>query len=119
MKKPVRSLAALPTLVTLGNAFCGFLAVTYVLEALYAQSAGDDAAFRSILDRVIDHGQQEYIISVHWLKTALAVREEVEHAPAPLATRLVAALNRFLGSRQKRRQSVRTAYQSLQFVDRE
>lgn len=34
MRASVRSLAALPTLVTLGNAFCGFLAVTYVLEAI-------------------------------------------------------------------------------------
>lgn len=34
MSKPVRDLTALPTLVTLGNAFCGFLAATYVVAAM-------------------------------------------------------------------------------------
>ncbi|MEE9392784.1 MAG: CDP-alcohol phosphatidyltransferase family protein [Planctomycetota bacterium] len=33
MKPSVKTLTALPTLVTLGNTFCGFLAMTYVLEA--------------------------------------------------------------------------------------
>ena len=36
MKRPSRSIAALPTLVTLGNAFCGLLAATYLLEAALA-----------------------------------------------------------------------------------
>ncbi len=38
MKPQSRHIAALPTLVTLGNAFCGFLAATYLLEA--ASQAG-------------------------------------------------------------------------------
>ena len=33
-KKIVRSIAVLPTLLTLGNAFCGFLALAYVADAL-------------------------------------------------------------------------------------
>ena len=40
MKKPVKTIRALPTLVTLGNTFCGLLAVTYALEAtMYAGQA--------------------------------------------------------------------------------
>jgi len=33
--KTLKPLAALPTLITLGNAFCGLLAVTYVVDAMH------------------------------------------------------------------------------------
>jgi nitrite reductase/ring-hydroxylating ferredoxin subunit len=69
--------------------------------------------------RVLDHGQGEYIVSVHWLKLALAVREEMQSLPDEQATYLGAALNRFINSPLKRRQARRTAHQSLQFVAKE
>ena len=53
MKKPVRTLAALPTLVTLGNAFCGFLAVTYVIEAVAAHTVDDVAGFYRYLELAV------------------------------------------------------------------
>lgn len=68
------------------------------------------------LQGVYDHGQGEYIVSVHLLKTALAVREEVVGLPLEQSRVLVAAFNRFIKSPLKRKQTRRTAYQSLKFV---
>ncbi len=72
-----------------------------------------------LVNRLFDHGQDEYIVSVHLLKTALAVREEAAMAQAGQAAILGAALNRFFNSPLKRKQARRTAYQSLQFVSGE
>ena len=73
----------------------------------------------SLLERVMDHGINEHIVSVHLLKTALSVREEMAVLDADEARLLVAALTRFFDSPLKIRQARRTAHQSLQFVDRE
>ncbi|MDH3452947.1 MAG: hypothetical protein OEN20_11030, partial [Gammaproteobacteria bacterium] len=74
----------------------------------------------STIERLFDHGQGEYIVSVHWLKTTLAIREELaEPLPGRAREVLAAALNRFVNSPLKRRRARRTAYQSIQFVTRE
>ncbi len=73
----------------------------------------------NILEQVFDHGIDEYIASVHWIKTALAAREEIELASAHTGQIIFAALNRFINSPLKRKQPRRTAYQSLQFVAKE
>jgi hypothetical protein len=78
-----------------------------------------DVKLRQLLERVLDHGQGEHIVSVHLLKTALAVREEIANLDQADAEILVAALTRFFDSPIKRRQARRTAHQSLQFVARE
>lgn len=78
-----------------------------------------DGYFSQVLERVFDHGLGEYIVSVHVLKTALAVREECSMLSPQQASILAAALNRFMHSPLKRRHSRRTAYQSLQFVARQ
>ena len=78
-----------------------------------------EGQLKSLLERVLDHGQGEHIVSVHLLKTALAVREEVTDLDRGDAEILVAALTRFFESPLKRRQARRTAYQSLQFVAKE
>ena len=83
------------------------------------RSKSIDRDLKGILEQVLDHGQQEYIVSVHWLKLALAVREEISELPAGPDEVLFAALNRFINSPLKRRQARRTAYQSLQFVEKE
>ena len=77
------------------------------------------AQLQSLLERVMDHGINEHIVSVHLLKTALAVREEIAELKPEHARLLVAALTRFFESPLKRRQARRTAHQSLQFVARE
>jgi nitrite reductase/ring-hydroxylating ferredoxin subunit len=74
---------------------------------------------QQLLERVLDHGQGEHIVSVHLLKTALAVREEIAGLEQADAEILVAALTRFFDSPIKRRQARRTAHQSLQFVAKE
>lgn len=78
--------------------------------------ADPEAELDAILQGVFDHGQGEYVISVHWLKTALAVKEEIAELPVEQSRVLVAALKRFIESPFKRKQTRRTAYQSLKFV---
>ncbi len=73
-------------------------------------------AFEDIIDQVFAHGIGEHIVSVHLLKTALAVREEVNDLSEPDAMQLVASLNRFIRSPLKRRIPRRVAYQSLKFI---
>ncbi len=67
----------------------------------------------------MDHGQGEHIVSVHLLKTALSVSEEMRRLDPPDADILLATLPRFIESPLKRRQTRRTAHQSLQFVAKE
>jgi len=76
------------------------------------------AALDELVERVLDHGQGEHIVSVHLLKTALAVRDEIGRLDAADAGLLVAAVKRFFESPIKRRQARRVAHQSLQFVAR-
>lgn len=69
------------------------------------------------LKSFFDHGQFEYIVTAHLVKTTTAVRDELNHNPdGPWAATLVAALNRFLHSPLKLRHSMRTANQALSFV---
>ncbi len=81
--------------------------------------ADPEATLDELIERVLDHGQGEHIVSVHLLKTALAVREEITGLPRDDAVLLVAALRRFFDSPLKRRHARRTAWQALQFVARE
>jgi nitrite reductase/ring-hydroxylating ferredoxin subunit len=78
-----------------------------------------DGKLTHLLERVLDHGQGEYIVSVHLLKTALAVREEVSNLSDADVEILVAGLTRLFDSPLRRRQARRTAHQSLQFVSKE
>jgi nitrite reductase/ring-hydroxylating ferredoxin subunit len=69
---------------------------------------------------LFDHGCPEFIVSVHLLKTVLAVREELGAGlPHEVAATLAAALNRFISTPLKRRHVRRTAYQAIRFVARE
>lgn len=72
-----------------------------------------------LLQQVLDHGLGEHIVSVHWLKTALAVREEMRILSKDEGQLLAAALHRFMHSPLRRRQARRTAYQSLKFIENE
>jgi len=78
-----------------------------------------DGELSQMLSTVLDHGQGEHIVSVHLLKTALAVRDENRQLDESDRRLLTASLKRFFHSPLKRRQSLRTAYQSLKFVERE
>ena len=81
---------------------------------------GDIAeGMNTLLQQLLDHGQDEHIVSVHLLKTFLAVREELVHLDEECGRYLYAALNRFFNSPLKRRQTRRTAYQSLKFIEKE
>ena len=81
-----------------------------------AQAFLDDA-----LKRVLDHGQFEYIVAVHYVKLLSAVKAEITAAPeAPHQPAwvpvMLAAVNRFLNEPFKRKHALRTAHQALGFV---
>jgi hypothetical protein len=81
--------------------------------------AVDDSAgfFHEQTEALFDHGKEEYIVSVHLLKTLLAARQEVARAQTEETRQLImAGLNRFLHSPLKRKHVRRTARQALQFV---
>ena len=70
--------------------------------------------------RLFDHGEFEYIVACHHVKTLMAAREEIAAAPnAPWVATLLAALNRFSQSPLKRKHASRTAHQALSFVSAE
>lgn len=76
-----------------------------------------DAFLGNSLASLFDHGQFEYIVSAHLIKTATAVKGEIEANPdAPWQETLLAGLNRFLHSPLKRRHPLRTARQALSSV---
>ena len=91
--------------------------------------AGAEGAefFEAAAARLLDHGQPEYILSGHLLKTFMAVRaeatelSEVSGVPDASGARadLLAALNRLLNTPIKRKFTLRSARQSLDFVARE
>jgi len=67
---------------------------------------------------LFDHGNPEFIVSVHLVKLLTAVEEEIAERPevawGPLAT---AAVNRFLNSPLKRKHALRTAKQAIATVE--
>lgn len=72
-----------------------------------------DAALKGLLD----HGQQEYIVSIHLVKLLTAVKAEVTASPgAPWVPTLLAAVNRFLHEPLRRKHPLRTARQAMDFV---
>ncbi len=81
-----------------------------------AFAVADSAAFLArSTDRLFDHGVDRFIISVHLLKT-LTAGAALAHAVPSAASTLLAALNRFLNARIKRRHVLRTARQMRAFV---
>jgi hypothetical protein len=81
--------------------------------------------FEAAAARLLDHGQPEYILSGHLLKTFMAVRAEATQLSGTrfegsgARADLLAALNRLLNTPIKRKFTLRSARQSLDFVARE
>ncbi|MCH7555782.1 MAG: hypothetical protein IIC08_07320 [Proteobacteria bacterium] len=73
--------------------------------------------FEGAVEALFDHGRDEYIVSVHFLKTLLAAREELRADPdGPAAAPLAAALHRLTHETLKRKHTLRTARQAMDFV---
>lgn len=95
-------------------------------NAPYTDASLDAALWRvgdaaSFIDEAVatlyDHGQAEYIVSVHFVKTLLAARDEVTSGAAgEAAAPLAAALNRLVNSPLRRKHARRTAHQAMAFV---
>ena len=77
-----------------------------------------DAFFAEVDDRLLDHGHDRYIVSVHLLKTASSVRKLLASGEAGRSGELaLAALNRLLHSPVRRKMVRRTARQARRFVE--
>ena len=81
----------------------------------------DEAEFAArAAGTIIDHGIGLPIFPVHWLKTWLAVADEIALGLSPGAkSAALAAVNRLLAVRFKQRHALRNAHQALGFVARE
>ena len=81
----------------------------------------DDAVafFAGAYERLFDHGRDEFIESVHIVKTLMAAEAELAAASAATAAAMLAGVNRFLNSPLKRRHVRRAARQALAFVARD
>ena len=80
--------------------------------------ADPDGFFAGVERTLLDHGQDRYIVSVHLLKTAAAVRK-LRAAPETgrSGELALAALNRLLQSPVRRKMVRRTARQAMRFVE--
>ncbi len=88
------------------------------LERWAVADAGD--FFAHAIEGVLDHREDEFIVSVHRLKTLLAARSLHAQGLSP-STRaaLLAGVNRYLASPVRLKQVRRTVHQALQFVARD
>ena len=79
-----------------------------------------DAFFDHALASIMDHSQDEFIVSAHLLKTTLAAKRLVAaKLPAHVNALVCASVNRFLNSTVRRKQVRRTVYQAMHFVARD
>lgn len=76
-----------------------------------------DSFFSEKILDLFDHGKEEFIVSVHLLKTLLAARQECREGAAEVRNLVSAAINRFLGSPMKRKHVLRTARQARQMAE--
>ena len=73
--------------------------------------------FQDITLMLMDHGQSEYIVSVHLLKTVQAVKRLSSLPQMGAASEVaLAALNRLLSSPLRRKMVRRTARQAIHFI---
>ena len=80
--------------------------------------ADPDAFFAEVARTLFDHGQDEYIVSVHLVKTAAAARNLAASRETGRAGELaLAALNRLLHSPVRRKMVRRAARQAMRFVE--
>jgi nitrite reductase/ring-hydroxylating ferredoxin subunit len=82
--------------------------------------ADADEFFTRELAAVRNHNADEFIVSVHRVKTLLAARTLIERGlPTPLRETVLSAVNRYLNSPIRRKQVQRTAYQAIKFVGKD
>jgi nitrite reductase/ring-hydroxylating ferredoxin subunit len=76
--------------------------------------------FAGAIDRLFDHGVEDYIVAIHLVKTVMAARDELRAGAAgDAAPMLLAAVNRFYHTPLKQKHVRRTVRQALDFVGRE
>jgi len=77
-----------------------------------------DRFFDEAGEHLFNHHQDEYIVSVHLVKTALAVRDEVRSGEAGEGGDVaLASLNRLMHEKIVRKRPRRTARQALRFIE--
>src|SRR3546814_895606 len=76
-----------------------------------------DLLLDGALKGLLDHSQQEYIVSIHLVKLLSAVKTEITASPdAPWVPTVLAAVNRFLHEPLRRKHPLRTVRQAMDFV---
>jgi nitrite reductase/ring-hydroxylating ferredoxin subunit len=75
--------------------------------------------FSEVDDLLLDHGFRDPIFSSHFVKTTLAVREELDGASENCRTTLLAAFHRFLRAPIKQKHTRRLAQQAIDLVRRD
>lgn len=78
-----------------------------------------DNFFSDSIESILDHGVGIPIFSAHLIKTAFAVKEEVEFATESGKKYLLASLNRFLNSPLKQKHIRRTVRQGIGLVSKD
>lgn len=81
--------------------------------------AYDTAFLAGLYERMLDHGLPEPIFSAHWLKTTVAVEQELTAASPTCSRYLLAGLNRFVNSPLKQKHARRLARQAIELVERD
>ncbi|MCY3884055.1 MAG: Rieske (2Fe-2S) protein [Gammaproteobacteria bacterium] len=76
--------------------------------------ASSQSFYQDGIQILFDHGKEEFIVSVHLLKTLLAAQTESLHTNSETGRLVTAAMNRFLGSPMKRKHVLRTVRQARQ-----
>jgi hypothetical protein len=92
----------------------------------YTDAALDDSQWRvddaddffdAGVEGLFDHGRDEYIVSVHYVKTLLATREEISSGAAGEgADTVLVSLNRLVNSPLTLKHVRRTAHQAMEFA---
>lgn len=104
------------------SCFCGRNAAFTEPQADFInwRVGGANHFYQAEIEKLFDHDCDEFIVSVHRLKTMLAAREESRNElPEDVARHLNASVNRYLNSPIKRKQVQRTVFQAMKFVARD
>ena len=78
-----------------------------------------DAYVASLDEKILDHGMRDPIFSAHVIKTAVAVREEMQEAPNSCRRFLAASLHRLMNATFKQKHTRRLARQAIDLVSRD
>jgi len=78
-----------------------------------------DSFLKKVKEQIFDHGLSLPIYSCHYLKTSLAIIEEMSHVGEECQKYLLMALNRYLNSTLKQKHVRRTVLQNIKLITKD